>query len=161
MLSIFSYLYWLFDVLCISGLFKSFFGGCGEVHCVACGILVPRPLIEPVPPAVECGFFNHWIAREVPCSNLLTIYCVIFGFTAFLELFTYFVCKSFIRKMCCEYFFQSVTFFWRAEVFFHFDEIQFISFFCFGLCFKKIKKNLGIVDLQWCVSFNYTVKWYI
>ena len=63
------------------------------------------------------GFSNHWIAREVPCSNLLTVYFVIFGFTAFLELFTYFVCKCFIRKMCCEYFFQSVTFF------FHFDEI--------------------------------------
>ena len=25
----------------------------GEVHCVACGILVPQPGIKPVPPTVE------------------------------------------------------------------------------------------------------------
>ena len=32
----------------------------------ACGILVPRPGIEPVPPAVEARSLNHWTAREVP-----------------------------------------------------------------------------------------------
>ena len=32
----------------------------------ACGILVPRPGIEPVPPAVEAWSLNHWTAREVP-----------------------------------------------------------------------------------------------
>ena len=32
---------------------------------VACGILVPRPGIEPVPPAVEAQSLNHWTAREV------------------------------------------------------------------------------------------------
>ena len=32
----------------------------------ACGILVPRPGIEPVPPAVETQSLNHWTTREVP-----------------------------------------------------------------------------------------------
>ena len=30
------------------------------------GILVPRPGMEPVPPAVEAGSPNHWTARESP-----------------------------------------------------------------------------------------------
>ena len=34
--------------------------------CAACGILVPRPRIEPVPPALEAWSPNHWTAREVP-----------------------------------------------------------------------------------------------
>ena len=34
-------------------------------HCAACGILVPQPGIEPVPPAVEAWSPNHWTAREV------------------------------------------------------------------------------------------------
>ena len=37
------------------------------------GILsvVPRPGIEPVPPAVEARSLNHWTAREVPERILL------------------------------------------------------------------------------------------
>ena len=35
-------------------------------HCVACGILVPRLGIEPVPHASEAWSLNHWTAREVP-----------------------------------------------------------------------------------------------
>ena len=35
------------------------------LHPVTCGILVPRPGIEPVPPAVEARSLNHWTAREV------------------------------------------------------------------------------------------------
>ena len=34
--------------------------------CMACGILVPRPGIEPMHPAVEVPSPNHWTAREVP-----------------------------------------------------------------------------------------------
>ena len=34
----------------------------------ACGILVPQPEIEPVPPAVEAWSLNHWTTREVPAS---------------------------------------------------------------------------------------------
>ena len=33
---------------------------------VACGILVPPPGLEPVPPAVEARNLNHWTLREVP-----------------------------------------------------------------------------------------------
>ena len=38
--------------------------------CVACGILVPRPGVEPVPAAVEVRSLNHWTAREVPSPIL-------------------------------------------------------------------------------------------
>ena len=34
--------------------------------CMACGILVPWPRIEPVPLAVEARSLNHWTTREVP-----------------------------------------------------------------------------------------------
>ena len=34
--------------------------------CIAYGILVPRPGIEPMPAAVEAWSLNHWTAREVP-----------------------------------------------------------------------------------------------
>ena len=36
------------------------------LHRSACGILVPQPGIEPVPPAVEVWSLNHWTIREVP-----------------------------------------------------------------------------------------------
>ena len=32
---------------------------------MACGILVPRPGIEPAPPAVKEWNLNHWTIREV------------------------------------------------------------------------------------------------
>ena len=37
-------------------------------HHMTCGILVPRPGIEPVAPAVEARCPNHWTAREVPSN---------------------------------------------------------------------------------------------
>ena len=40
------------------------------LHHVACGILVPWPGIESVPPAVEAWSLNHWTAREVPIIKL-------------------------------------------------------------------------------------------
>ena len=43
---------------------------CG-VHCVACGILVPQPGIEPVPPALGAQSLNHGTAREVPMVEFL------------------------------------------------------------------------------------------
>ena len=36
------------------------------LHFTACGILVPRPGIEPMSPAVEMWILNHRTAREVP-----------------------------------------------------------------------------------------------
>ena len=38
---------------------------------VACGILVPQPGIEPVPPAVKAWSLNHWTTREVLLFNYL------------------------------------------------------------------------------------------
>ena len=49
----------------ISNFFFFFFGLLVWPHCAACGILVPQPGIEPVPPAVEAQSLNHWTAREV------------------------------------------------------------------------------------------------
>ena len=41
-----------------------------------CGILVSRPGIEPLAPAVEVQSLNHWTAREVPAVLLkLTKHC--------------------------------------------------------------------------------------
>ena len=37
----------------------------------ACGILVPRPGIEPVPPALGAWSLNHWAAREVPVCSFI------------------------------------------------------------------------------------------
>ena len=38
--------------------------------CRACGILVSRPGIEPLPPAVIAWSLNHWTTTEIPraCS---------------------------------------------------------------------------------------------
>ena len=36
---------------------------------MACGILVPRPGIEPAPPALEAQSLNHWTAREAPQAS--------------------------------------------------------------------------------------------
>ena len=40
------------------------------LHCAACGILGPRPGIEPVSPAVEAGSPNHCTAREFPEASI-------------------------------------------------------------------------------------------
>ena len=40
-------------------------------RCTACGVLVPWPGIEPVPPAVEVRNPNHWTAREFPVILVL------------------------------------------------------------------------------------------
>ena len=41
----------------------NFFWPC---HDEACGILVPQPGIQPMPPALEVQCLNHWTTREVP-----------------------------------------------------------------------------------------------
>ena len=35
------------------------------LHHAACGILVPWPGIEPMPPALQAWSLNHWTTREV------------------------------------------------------------------------------------------------
>ena len=39
----------------------------------ACGILVTRPGIKPMYPAVESQSLNHWTAREVPQTRFLNV----------------------------------------------------------------------------------------
>ena len=39
----------------------------------ACGILVPWPGVEPLPPAVEAWSPNHWTTREAPRTSLLLL----------------------------------------------------------------------------------------
>ena len=46
--------------------FVFFFWPC----CTAYGILIPRPGIEPMPPALEAWSLNHWTTREVPICRL-------------------------------------------------------------------------------------------
>ena len=42
-----------------------------QLYCEACGILVPRPGVEPTPHAVQGQSFNHWTPREIlwACLN--------------------------------------------------------------------------------------------
>ena len=40
-------------------------------RCVSCGILVPRPGIEPLPLALEAWSLNRWTTREVPGGFIL------------------------------------------------------------------------------------------
>ena len=40
----------------------------------ACRILVPQPMIEPVPPAIEAQSPNHWTAREVPVRLFIFLF---------------------------------------------------------------------------------------
>ena len=48
----------------------------------ACGILVPQPGIEHVPPAVETWSLNHWTAREVPEMALFFFFWLHWVFVA-------------------------------------------------------------------------------
>ena len=40
---------------------------------VACGILVPRSRIKPIPLALEVWRLNHWIARDVQSLEYLVM----------------------------------------------------------------------------------------
>ena len=56
-------------------------------HCTACGISVPRPGIEPMPPAVEARSLNHWTTREVLPAPFVeeTVLCPVWGLGTFAE----------------------------------------------------------------------------
>ena len=60
-------------------------------HSVACGILVPRPRIKPVPPELKVQSFNHWTIRKVPHWWSQTIYWIIFFLLLLHPLEVYFV----------------------------------------------------------------------
>ena len=40
---------------------------------MACGVLVPQPGIEPVPPAVAVWSLHHWTSKEVPLKTHISI----------------------------------------------------------------------------------------
>ena len=50
---------------------------------MTCGILVPWPRIEPVPPTLEAPSLYHWTPREVPMA-------VFFFFLSLMTLFLFF-----------------------------------------------------------------------
>ena len=51
---------------------SSFFVTLFWLRLSVCGILVPQPEIEPVPPVAEAQSLNHWTAREVPTQSLFS-----------------------------------------------------------------------------------------
>ena len=57
---------------------------------VACGILVPLPRIEPMPPALEAQSLNHWTTREV------LIHCLYISFFACLSICQYLMSSIFV-----------------------------------------------------------------
>ena len=44
------------------------------MHHVTCGILVPQPGMEPVPPELAMWCLNHWTTREAPSAKILDSY---------------------------------------------------------------------------------------
>ena len=56
---------WVRKFHCIKTLRVVFFFFFFWRHCVACGIFISQPGIEPEPPAVEEESLNHWTSREV------------------------------------------------------------------------------------------------
>ena len=70
------YLFWLCQVLLAA---RGIFEACGVFLVAACGLLVaacmqdlvPRPRIEPRPPALRARSVTHWTTREVPLLLLL------------------------------------------------------------------------------------------
>ena len=58
--------------------FYLFFNFIFWLPCRACGILVPKPGIEPMLPAVESQSLNHWTLPEIQASPWLSILSVIY-----------------------------------------------------------------------------------
>ena len=54
-----------------------FFGGWGKQHHMTRGILLSRPGIEPMPPAVGAQSLNHWIPREFPMTIYFAPVCTV------------------------------------------------------------------------------------
>ena len=68
-------------------------------HWAACEILVPRPRIESVPPAVRAWSLNHWSTREVPVFTFQTLLCVYYHWiTGYLSLRPYYAPQVLVEK---------------------------------------------------------------
>ena len=69
-----------FFVFCYGGCLLYFFSFLfcfeGEPCQVACVILVPRPGIDPSPPALQAWSLNHWLTRKVPRAEFLRAHAV-------------------------------------------------------------------------------------
>ena len=65
-LLLFSFCYWIYNIFCLACLLSVFPARIFFFGRVACEILVPRPGIEPMSPALEVQSLNHWTTREVP-----------------------------------------------------------------------------------------------
>ena len=78
---------------------------------VACGILVPRPGIKPVPPAVEAQSLNHWTSREVPIFVYIAVYPPIEWTFVLIPLFCYYKqCgKMFLYMPVCAQFYKKLS----------------------------------------------------
>ena len=72
------------------------------LHHAACGILVPRPGIEPGPPAVEAWSPNHWTAREFPKLSEFLLLRVIY----FHPMPIFFFLVNFFSSLICKVFFM-------------------------------------------------------
>ena len=74
------FLKFMLHAVCIKGsfllkilkIFLKIFPPPGELHVVACGILVPQPWNQPMPSAVEVWTPSHWTASEFPTQNYLS-----------------------------------------------------------------------------------------
>ena len=92
--------------------FSLFFGP----SCTACGILVPRPGMEPLPPALGASSLKHWTPREIPgqyiwcfkplrlAKEIFILFC--FEFLCRASFFDYnfsehLVCKACVHALRC------------------------------------------------------------
>ena len=76
-------------------LFKNFWSH----QAVACEILVSRPEIESMHPAVKAWSLNHWSTREVPVFTFQTLLCVYYHWiTGYLSSRPYYVPYVLVEK---------------------------------------------------------------
>ena len=103
----FFYVYVLLVVFCGYILSLFFFWP----RLAACGILVPRPGIEPGSTAVKAQSPNHWITREFPVGIYYRLLYKFYGHMCFVYVYVYacegmyVLCVCCVYHMCCGYVF--------------------------------------------------------
>ena len=65
---------------------------------MACGILVPQPEIEPMPPAAEAHSLNRWTTRDVPVL-IFIFYIFLYSFASF-DIFSVRILGSKLSMLC-------------------------------------------------------------
>ena len=105
------------------------------LHCVAWGILVPQPEIEPGPSAVRLQSPSHWTTREFPRKTLNVFKTILVLFC-----FCLFVSVSHNKKS---------TGGWLLELVLQFSELfDFLGLFYLYFCLREQNS---------CYSFTYHV----